>query len=61
MEHQEILDSLAQIRELARKLRTGTDTPTLERAMRTVENYCHMMQWQLGGTDEPVLELEGCE
>lgn len=61
MQHEEILEGLAQIREIACRLRTGTDIVTLSRAMRTVETYCHMMQWQLGGIDDPVLELEGCE
>lgn len=58
MEHEEILESIAQIQRIALKIRENTDIPTLERAMRTIETYCHMMQWQLGGTHEILPELE---
>ncbi|MDP2936171.1 MAG: hypothetical protein Q8O86_06745 [Dehalococcoidia bacterium] len=61
MEHQEILDGLAQIRQIARRLQAGTDIPTLERTLRTIDTYCHMMQWQLGGTDQLLPELSAAE
>ncbi len=61
MEHEEILEGLAEIRRIARKLREQTDIPTLDRAMSTVDTYCHMMQWQLGGTHEPAPALHPCD
>lgn len=57
MEHEEILECLAEMRRIAQKLRAQTNIPTLDRAMSTVDTYCHMMQWQLGGTHEPVPAL----
>lgn len=61
MERQEILDGLAQIRQIARRLRAGTDIPSLDRSLRMVETYCHMMQWQLGATDQVLPELEAVD
>ncbi len=57
MEHEEILECLAEMRRIAQKLRAQTNIPTLDRTMSTVDTYCHMMQWQLGGTHEPVPDL----
>jgi len=58
MEYREILEGLSQIQEIARRLREGTNITTLDRTMRTVETYCYMMQWQLGGTDDPMPEVD---
>ncbi len=52
MEHSEILKGLAEIRRIAGQLREQADLPTLVSAMSTVDTYCHMMQWQLGGAHE---------
>lgn len=57
MQHEEILENLAEIRRIAKRLRQETGIPSLDRAMNTIEIHCHLVQWQLGGTHETVPAL----
>jgi hypothetical protein len=58
MNREEILTDLAEIRRIVQRMRAAVDIPSVDRSLRMVEIYCHMMQWQLGGTDQVLPELE---
>ena len=48
MQHEEVLDRIAQARALLREVIAGTESPMIERSVMLADMNLHWAQWNLG-------------
>jgi hypothetical protein len=48
MQHEEVLNRIAQARALLRDVIAGTDLPMIERSVKIADMNLHWAQWNLG-------------
>ena len=48
MQHEEVLDRIAQARALLKEVIAGTDLPMIERSVKIADMNLHWAQWNLG-------------